>query len=238
MTHSNFFVANFLWRYLLGSTPNVAARYVDKTNIDQAKAEARKVQNDDFFVSTNDILVSSFAMEAGSDVLLMPFNLRGRHDHVKDSSAGVKDSSAGNYEHVLYYDGKDSYGDPEHIRNSLRQGPPYRRVNPKAMPNWRKRMTSDYSMITSWAFSFFHADRHLWNSAGKPNTSSLVKLHLPLYDRKEIVPQPFGVIFKPCKDKLAVMYFYAPKNNCYARLVAKGTVLGGAARSMKKCLFD
>merc|ERR1712043_36890 len=126
----------------------------------------------------------------------------------------MAESFAGNYETILYYD-KESFDTPDSIRKSLHHGPPYKRISGKPIPSRSTQMRMAISFITSWAFSTFDADIHLWDSKGV--SSRPVKLHLPVYNPKDNPPIPFGIVYKPCKGKLAVMCFCPAKNNFFEK---------------------
>lgn len=207
--HSPWLLGNVISRWAFSSPMQVSANFVDADKISKVKEDAKNRHSEDpnFYVSTNDILTSSFGRESKVDALLMAFNLRGRH-------ADATESHAGNYESVLYYD-EESFKTPDVIRESLRNGAPYKRFSGNELPSWSKQLRFKFSFITSWSFSYFNADLHLWDSQEGTSSSHLVKLHLPIYDVYGIPPVPMGIIFKPCNGKLALMYFYPSKNKFY-----------------------
>jgi len=223
LIHSPWLLANVVSRWVFSSPMQVSASFVDTDNIAKAKEDAktRHPEDPDFYISTNDILTSSFGRESGADALLMAFNLR---DRCHKEHVNATESYAGNYETVLYYD-KESFESPDLIRESLRNGPPYKRFSGNKLPSWSKQLRFKFSFVTSWSFSYFDADLHLWDSHGMPN-NHLVKLHLPIYDVYSMPPVPMGIIFKPSYGKLAMMYFYPSKCNYYKNKDGTNSCLG------------
>jgi len=208
------------WAFCKSKPTQVAANFVDKAKIAKTKAAAKSrhpCENPNFYVSTNDIISSTYAMETGAEFFLMALNLRSR---VKN----VTESHAGNYESFLYYD-KESIETSDAIRKSLMGGPPFKRCSGRPIPSLSKQIKGiKKAFITSWAFSSFDADLCLWNSEGSP--SSLVQLHLPVYNVTHMPPLEWCIVFKPRKGELAVIFFYQSKSNCYERIIANGELLG------------
>ena len=165
---------------LTSSKAKLDAYYIDEENVKEWKAEAKHG-----YISTNDILTSTFANATNSDILLMAINLRGR---VKEAH----EDDAGNYSLVVLHD-KESAHHPTGVRQILHDGPPFTRKNDK-LPGFFKTVTSKVSMITNWAFPFFNADLVLPSTSGS-NIS--LELHLPIMNPKEIA-FPMSIIFKPC----------------------------------------
>eukprot|EP00980_Cylindrotheca_fusiformis_P021392 scaffold8259_cov143-Cylindrotheca_fusiformis.AAC.10 len=108
---------NVFWRKAFLPTPSVAINYIDPKKVSQIKADAKSRHSDDpdFFISTNDIIASTFATETGSEAMIMLMDLRGHHPDMKRSLAG-------NYEIFRYYD-RESKTKPEDIRASLQRLP-------------------------------------------------------------------------------------------------------------------
>merc|ERR1712070_1145579 len=92
------------------------------------------------FVSTNDIIVSSFFNASKPDACLMQVNLRGRCDQWRDTDAG-------NYHYNLFYTSK-SYGTPVQIRQSL-QTQPYTRQPREPFPKPHE-VCGKAAFISSW----------------------------------------------------------------------------------------
>ena len=88
-----------------------------------------------------------------------------------------------------------------------------------------KTVTSKVSMITNWAFPSFKADLALPSASGEDCTIPL-ELHLPIpYHPKEIA-FPICVIFRPCADRLAVLYGGSPQTLSSDRLREAKAPLG------------
>ena len=88
-----------------------------------------------------------------------------------------------------------------------------------------KTVTSKVSMITNWAFPSFKADLALPSASGEDCTIPL-ELHLPIpYHPKEIA-FPICVIFRPCADRLAVLYGGSPQTLSSDRLREAKAALG------------
>ena len=101
---------------LSGSKATLEARYIDQDKVKELKAT---VDNEEGFISTNDILTSSFSHASNADLTLMAVNLRGR---VEDTN----DEDAGNYSLVILHD-KESAATPSSVRQLLSNGPPFTR---------------------------------------------------------------------------------------------------------------
>ena len=105
---------------LFGGKAKLDARYIDENLIKEWK-DSESVH--DGFISTNDIVTSTFAKATNSDLLLMAINLRNR---VEDA----KEDDAGNYSLVVLHD-KESSATPSGVRRLLNDGPPFTRKNGK-----------------------------------------------------------------------------------------------------------
>jgi len=218
MFQSPWLLTRILVQSMVSPTFQVSASYVDQEKIEKAKKEAKDRNRDtdpNFFISTNDIITSSVAMESGADGLFMALNCRER-------LKGATKSHAGNYETVMFYD-KESFETPDEIRKSLRNAP-FQRSSGNPLPKWSELLSSDFAFITSWSFSSFDAELHLWDSKGNPSES--VSLHLPIYEVTELPPIPMAIVFKPTRGKMAVIYFHSSKNNFYKTTIENGTFLG------------
>lgn len=198
---------------LCGSkTKLIDARFVDEDKVNELKVAT---SNSDY-ISTNDILTSTFARATRSDILLMAINLRNR---VEDTS----EMDAGNYSLVVLHD-KDSSSSPSQIRASLNEGPPYVRKGGKSLPGFFGTINAKVSMITNWAFPHFRADITLCNADGENNIP--LELHLPIpYHPKEIA-FPIAVIFKPRAGELGLLYGGRPQNVSFESLIAAGAPVG------------
>ena len=79
-------------------------------------------------------------------------------------------------------------------------------------------------MITNWAFPLFKADLKLRDDHDR-EAAEAMDLHLPIYDPKAIF-FPVAIIFRPCADKLAVLYCASARDLTHGRLVSSGAPLG------------
>jgi hypothetical protein len=147
------------------------------------------------FISSNDILCSSFCALTACDVAMVNVNFRGR-------VAGLHDEHVGNYEDLLCLTPGD-YHSPGLIRKSVsgcghggfaRAGEPL-----QGLPsNFQHASGATYAAVTNW--ETFAAPLALAGCAQE--------LHLPLFDFKQSTPAralSVMVIFKPSEGKLGVM---------------------------------
>lgn len=129
---------------------------------------------------------------------------------------------AGNYESAIIYD-QPSTKTPEAVRASLRSGIPFRRVGGHPLPGFWKILKCRYGMITNWAFPDFRADLIRRTSS---NEESPITLHLPVMAPSSVF-FPVAIIFRPCKDKLAVLYTGSARDlQIMERLEESGVPLG------------
>lgn len=206
-----------------GGPAKFQARFVDEAKVTEAKSEATSRVKDSqlpmaFACSTNDILTSSFAQASRASMTLMAVNWRARIEDIDMSDSG-------NYESVMVYD-EPSAAKPELIRRSLeaRADGLYRRVNGLALPGFFGLLKTKFAMITNWAFPSFKADLRLRDDQDCDISDGLT-LHLPIYDPKAIL-FPVAIIFRPCPDKLAVLYCASPRDLTHERLMSSGAPLG------------
>ena len=165
--------------------------------IDQEKVKKIKdsyVGKSPSFVSTNDIITSTFGKATRSRVMYMAINWRHRME-------GLSGKDAGNYETVLFYD-PEGYETAGKIRESIDQKPPLLRKSTMPLPGFCESLSCRISMITNWAFPNFTGDLQLLE---EPNTSTVL-LHLPTYKPTD-APMNFAVVFRARKNTLAVVYF-------------------------------
>ncbi len=173
---------------IFGKKAECFAFYVDVDKVKKAKAgvttnsTSRKE-----FVSTNDILTSSFAKAIRARLCMMAINFRNR---IK----GIVDTDAGNYEGFLLYD-EETYGWPSKIRKTLQEGPPFRTTS-KSLPGFWAGCLCKLGQITNWAT--FAGDL-VFEGCER-------QLHLPMYNTG-MIPFDCAIVFRPMPGKLAVMYF-------------------------------
>lgn len=194
---------------MCGGKASLDARFVDEEKVRKWKDGVK-----DGFVSTNDVLTSTFAMATNADILLMAINLRNR-------VAEADELDAGNYELVVIYD--SSASNPQNIRKSLLGGPPFKRTGNGKLPGFFRTATSKCAMITNWAFPQFKADLNLYSANGEKNIP--IQLHLPIYEPKNIA-FPIAIIFRPCHGKLGVLYGGSPRDLTNELLMAAGAPIG------------
>jgi hypothetical protein len=164
------------------------AFYVDPDKVKKAKAEvtANPTEGVDF-ISTNDILTSSFARTIRARLCMMAINFRNRID-------GIVDKDAGNYEAALLYD-EEKYERPSSIRKTLQEGPPFL-TTAKPLPGFWEGLLCTLGQITNWAT--FAGDLVFEGCEQQ--------LHLPMYNTG-MIPFDCAIVFRPMPGKLAVMYF-------------------------------
>lgn len=189
-TLSGAVICNVICSMLCGKKPMIESFYIDDAKVKAAKEVAKGTESGVDFVSTNDILCSTFANATGARVLLMPLNFR---DRLPNFTA----SDAGNYEGALVF-GPEDYASPSLIRKTLKSGPPaYARCVAKPLPGCCEAMRCNMAMMTNWCFPFF--------SEVKIEGCEQM-LHLPFADTK-MVPFDIGVVYRPKAGKTAVVFF-------------------------------
>lgn len=191
-------ICNVIGSMLCGSKPLIESYYIDNERVKNRKAEAvSNGHGSTTFVSTNDVIASSFGIVTNADALLLPLNFRGR---LPDFDA----RDAGNYEGALYF-GRGDFEDPTLIRQTLQSGPPTyaRSKGTTPLPGvFTTCCCSKFSMVTNWAFPFFE---ELDVEGGQQI------VHLPHCDTK-MVPFDIAVVYRPTKGRLAVVYFVRSVN--------------------------
>jgi len=191
--NSGGIMCNVVGALLCGSKPTICNFFVDKARVAAEKAKPKQHGVD--FVSTNDVLASSFANATSARIMLLPINFRGR-------KAEYTADDAGNYEGALVF-GPEDYSDPCKIRKTLQSGPPtfLRGAGgvevPSPLPGGCEAMRCALAMVTNWTFPCFQelavdGCRHL--------------LHTPHCDVK-MVPFDVAVVYHPRKGELATVFF-------------------------------
>lgn len=158
--------------------------YIDENKIETLKKD---VQNEGEFISTNDILTSSFSKFVHARISLMAINFR-------DKLSGLSQKDAGNYEGAVLYD-KEVYENPLSIRKSLKSIP-YIGLS-ENLPSVFEGMLCNMGLITNWS-SFC---QEIFLSGAKQT------LHLPITNSAGKAPYEMAVVFRPTADKLGVIYF-------------------------------
>jgi hypothetical protein len=147
------------------------------------------------FVSTNDVLVSTFGNAVNPRVLLMPINYR-------DKLPAFTAQDAGNYEGALLF-GPEDYASAGKIRKTLQTGPPeYLRgggggVIPRSLPGCCETMRCRIGLCTSWVFSFFQ----------ELDIEGCEQLLHTAYLDVNAVPFDLAVIYRPKAGQTAVAFF-------------------------------
>ena len=102
------------------------------------------------YVTTNDIIASSFGNISGCKVLLLPINFRNK---IKD----FNDHDSGNYEGALVF-GREDFYEPSLIRKTLNSGllvdpPEYKRCSDGRLPSGSEACCNTrLGMCVSWCF--------------------------------------------------------------------------------------
>ena len=182
------FMLSILKGYFFGGTVRGFTGFVDVEGVARAKVDAKR-RGTVPFVSTNDILTSTFANAYGADVCFMAINYRGR-------ISGVTDNLAGNYESVLLFD-RTNAATPDRIRLTLRH--PHFHCRDEPMPPLLRSLSARYGIITNWV------------SFSKPiNIPGCVEqVHRPVYDVKAMraqVPFDAAIVFRAGAGKLGVFW--------------------------------
>lgn len=185
--HSIPFILNIIKGMLFGKKARCYAFYIDPEKIKNAK---NKIIDKNItgiqYLSTNDIISSSFAKVVGARFCIMLINFRNRID-------GISDIDAGNYEGGLLFD-DEVIMNPEMIRKTFKNGAPFQ-TTIKPLPGFWKGSSCRFCLTTNWA-----------TFAGSFELKDCEQsVHLPLYDPATF-PADVAIIFKPKPDKLAVMY--------------------------------
>eukprot|EP00536_Pseudo-nitzschia_multiseries_P000896 jgi/Psemu1/2072/gm1.2072_g len=174
-------VFSAFWRLVFRPRNEYHAFYVDKARVGVAKeiAKARGAN----FVSTNDVITSTFGITSNARLCFMAINLRNR---VK----GARSDDAGNYECILGIDA-GFYNHPEKIRQVIQEGPPYV-AHTRPFPGFYEAATSTIAVTSNW--SSFACELKL------PDCEHVIQLPILncVYD--------CACIFAPRDDELAVLY--------------------------------
>ncbi|UII31928.1 hypothetical protein LVD17_26935 [Fulvivirga ulvae] len=185
--HSAPFVMNMIKGALFGKKTKCYGFYVEPDRITSAKNQVNGHSGVEY-ISTNDIISSSFAKVTDSRICIMAVNLR---SWVKDISR----DDAGNYAGGLLFDNDTSHN-PVGIRKAFQAGLPVPAAS-RPLPKFGEALRCKVSLISSW--SDFQESHDLEGCEQV--------LHLPLYDAKQAFPLDSAVVFRAKPDKLAVMYF-------------------------------
>jgi len=181
------FILNAIKGALFGQKAKCLAYYLDTDKIADAKSKVIKKNSKINFVSTNDIITSSFIKTTQARLSMTAINLRNRVDNISPEDAG-------NYEAALLFDHKVG-ASPEGIRETILNGPDFKpTVEP--LPNFFTGLTCNVCIVTNWA-GF---------------TGNLLiqgceqQLHLPLH-ATNLMPFDCAIIFEAKPEELAMLVF-------------------------------
>jgi len=202
-------MCNMIGSYLFGKRANIITHEVDMAGIQRAKEAYSASLAPDApsgtprFLSTNDILTSSYMASSECDLGLMAVNYRNRLD-------GLTSDLAGNYEGVIGYQ-KGDYESPEFIRQSLDTYCRRDKDRPLLAGGFFFRRKAVLGMVTNW--SGFYRQIRL------PGCNHVA--HFPIFDTIE---GPFVlnvcVIFMVDENKMAVLSAEHPKRPVASRMEA------------------
>ena len=176
-------VVNMISKLFFGEKRQTYAFYIDDDKVKVLKAKAKA--DGAAFVSTNDILTSSFGLATKARMLTMAINMRGK-------LSGCENAMSGNYESLLWFD-PESFGSAAAVRKTLASGPPFKSLS-MPQPKGFELMNCTVDLVTSWA-SFADELRIDGCEQG---------LHLPVYDAARI-PLNAAIIFRPLPGKLGML---------------------------------
>ena len=178
---------NALFGILKAKRANVFSYYIDEEKIQTIKNSNKKTTTCPY-LSTNDILTSSYGNFIKARLLMIAVNFRGK---VK----GLSENDAGNYQSYVLYD-KKVYKKPCGIRKSISFFIPFQCLVDK-LPSFLKGLTCKMGLITNW--SSFSKELHLQKATEK--------LHLPLIQSNGKVSYDMAIIFRAKQNKKAVIYY-------------------------------
>ena len=194
---------NALGEVICGKKIRMFCYYVDDDKMMAAKAEALAgVVDPPAFVSSNDVLTSSFANTCQPYMIIMAITFRGR-------IRAITLNDMGNYHNGLMFD-KTTYASPAAIRAALQGPAPLSRVK---LPGFWKGSRCRRGVISNWA---------TLNKKGLVIPECEQILHLPVAKIEEQVLDT-AVVFQAQPGKTAVLFF--AKNADAGSLVA-GMPLG------------
>lgn len=185
---SKTMIINVVKNILFGKKNQYFSRFIDERKVNAIKEAYTNDPKSKFpFISTNDIITSSFCNATNSRLALSAINLRNRIE-------GIGDQDAGNYEFVLLLD-KEHYATPEAIREVVSSKDTFDANNGK-MPSVLEALRSNITVITN--ASSFIDDYHLGEL---PQI-----MHLPIF-KPDNVYCDFAAIYKTEGNNRAVFYF-------------------------------
>ena len=196
-------IFNALGEVMCGKKIQMFCFYVDDAKMAAAKAEALvDIEDPPAYVSSNDVLTSSFANTCQPYMLLMAITFRGKIE-------AITLNDMGNYHNGLVYD-KSTYSSPALIRKSLQGPAPMSRVK---LPGFWKGSRCRRGLISNWA---------TLNKKGLVIPECEQILHIPVAKIEEQCLDT-AIVFQAQPGKTAVLFF--AKNADSGSLVA-GMPLG------------
>jgi len=180
-------VFNALFGMAVAKRAKVFAYYIDEEKIKKIKKDHNDFKSCEY-ISTNDILTSTYGIFTKVRLLLMAINFRGKLKILDNNDAG-------NYEAVVLYD-KKVYSKPSGIRKTLSNGEPYRGLVDK-LPSFFEGIRCKMGFITNWAT---FSEELYFNDCKE-------KLHLPLNHACGKMPYEFAIIFRAKGNENGVLYY-------------------------------
>ena len=183
---SNGYFLNWMRSRFFGSKLHTRALLLDSVAVEAAKAKAKE-EGSAPFVSTNDVITSSYTKAVGARVCEMAINFRNRLE-------GITDTDAGNYEGGIFYSPEDAVH-PALIRRSIETfcgavAPPV------LLPTGVERLVSRNAVISNWT-----------TFIGELSFGGCTQqLHLPLYEVSEVGFEAC-IVFRPRPGETAVLLF-------------------------------
>jgi len=178
-------IFNAIRGVVFGKKARIYAFYLDEEKISTLKNELPKEEG---FISTNDIISSSYFSFIGARLCAMAINFRFK---IK----GLSHKDAGNYEGAILYD-KKRFTKPSNIRKSLLNVSSYiGHCDP--LPKTCEGMFCKIGLITNWASFAKNIDIHHCEQL----------LHLPLTNTTGRMPYEMAVIFRAKEGKTGIIYY-------------------------------
>lgn len=197
-------LVNWTLKILFAPRESRFAFTVDKMKVQEAKAQAACENiGATNYVTTNDILTSTYGRAVSARALFMAINLRGR---LLDNFEGS--SYAGNYEGDIFF-GPEEFEHPTGIRNKLARGPPFvRQGDQSEIPSICESFGCAVAHITSWVFPSFSGEVRL------PGSRCMLHLPIPMFAQS---PFELAIVFRPEPGKLAVLFSSRLNTNDFIR---------------------
>lgn len=177
------FTLNVLKSLVFGRKPKYFSYYINEESIKSTKAQFTG-NTEILYISTNDIISSSFMRAVKATLGMVVINFRNRFPNVEPDDAG-------NYEGVKLYDAP-IYNTPAGIRKSLLGEIPYKTLMNKIPGPW-ERTHLRMAQVNNWA-SF---------AGGFALENCQLQLHLPIIP--SAIPFDIAVLYRPKLDHTAIL---------------------------------